>query len=290
MKNIIRKSCYAMLVFELFTSSVFSQTVPATRKIVDVSQNNPAGTYTSSSFALEGYSRIKGMIILNGGSGTTPAAHLNQTLGTTTPYWFGTNTVSFHYDGTYWKGETDIPILGRYGRLIVGSFGDSTNWQGYLYVANEHGNRFIEAQGNATVNNVRLSYFKDTFSDTYGIVVERFNAYNLGTATGFIYDDTPGSTTTSGSVAIRGFNKKDVSISINSIVDGTVTIRVQGQVGSTTIWANIVDVELGSATTYLLSIADENPWNIRVGLNKTGTSTGTASVTINETYSTKINN
>lgn len=288
MKNIIQKIYCVAIVFGLFIPSAFSQTIPTTRKVVDVSQNSPSGTYTGSSFALEGYSRIKGAIIFNGGTGTTPVAHLSQMLGTATPFWFGTNTVSFRHNGAYWIGETDIPILGKYAKLIVGNFGNSTNWQGYLYVTNERGNRFVEAQDNITINNVRLSYFKDTYTDTYGIAADRFSAYNLATATGFVYDDTGGAGTTSGSVAIRGFNKKDISISINSIVDGTVTIRVQGQVGSTTIWANIVDVVLGSATTHFLPIGDENPWNIRTGLNKTGN--GTASVTINETYSTKINN
>lgn len=285
MKNIIQKICCTIFVSVLLISSAFSQTVPTTRKIVDVSQNNPTGTYTSSSFALEGYTRIKGMIILNGGSGTTPIAHFNQTLGTSTPFWFGTDTVSFHYDGTYWKGEVNMPVLGKYGKLIVGNFGNTTNWQGYLYTASEYGDRFIEAQSSTTVNNVRLTYFVDKYSDTYGVVADRFNSYNLGTASGYIYDDTGGTGTQSGSVAIRGFNINEINININSIVDGTVTIRAQQQIGTTTFWSNLVDVSLGSATSYSISLV-EHPWNVRIGLNKTAD--GTASVSIVESYSTKI--
>ena len=112
MKNIIYKICFVMFICS-FTSAVFSQT-NLTRQILYVSQSNPSGTYTSNSFALQNYSRIKGMIILNGGSGTTPIAHLNQQLSTSTAFWFGTNTVSLHYDGTYWKGEVDVTILGKY--------------------------------------------------------------------------------------------------------------------------------------------------------------------------------
>lgn len=285
MKNIIWRICYVIFIFNLFISSAFSQTVPSTKKILDVSQDSPTGTYTSSGFSLQNYSRIKGMIILNGGSGTTPVVHLNQQIATSTPFWFGTDTVSMRYDGTYWKGEVNIPILGKYGRLIVGNFGNTTNWQGYMYATNEQGQRFIEAQRSETVNNVRLTYFVDKYSDTYGVSADRFNSYNLGTNTGYIYDDTGGSGALNGSVAIRGFDINEIAIIINSIVDGTVTIRVQEQVGTTTFWANLVDVELGSATSYSISLV-EKPWNIRVGLNKTAD--GTASVSIVESYSTKI--
>lgn len=285
MKNIIQKIWYAALVFVLFAPSVFSDTIPTTRKLADVSQDNPTGTYTAGSFALQDFTRIKGVIVLNGGSGTTPIAHINQIIATGTPFWFGTNTVSFHYDGTYWKGEVNIPILGKYGRLIVGNFGNTTNWQAYLYATNESGDRFIEAQRSETINNVRLTYFVDKYSDTYGVAADRFNSYNLATATGYVYDDTGGAGTQSGSVAIRGFDINEVNVIINSIVDGTVTIRVQQQVGTTTFWSNVVDVLLGSATSYSISLV-EKPWNIRIGLNKTAD--GTASVSIVESYSTKI--
>ena len=179
-----------------------------------------------------------------------------------------------------------MPVLGKYGRLIVGNFGNTTNWQGYLYVTNESGNRFVEAQQNVTINNVRLTYFVDKYSDTYGVSADRFNSYNLATATGYVYDDTGGAGSQSGSVAIRGFDINEIAIIINSIVDGTVTIRVQEQLGTTTFWADIVEVELGSATSHTISL-EEKSWNVRVGLNKTGN--GTASVSVAEAYSTKIN-
>ena len=224
---------------------------------------------------------------MDSSSDTTPIAHLNQIIATATAFWFGTNTVSFHYDGTYWKGEVNIPVLGKYARLIVGNFNNATNWQSYLYVTNESGDRFVEAQRSEIVNNVRLTYFVDKYTDIYGVVVDRFNSYNLEPASGYVYDDTGGSGTLSGSVAIRGFDTNEISIIINSIVDGTVTIRIQEQVGSTTFWSNVADIELGSATSYSLSL-DESPWNVRIGLNKTAT--GIASVSIIESYSTKINN
>lgn len=281
----IKSLVWFVLFVGLFVSSALAQTDFLTKKLIDVSQNNPTGTYTSGSFSLQGCSRIKGAIVLNSGSGTTPTISLNQTIATSTPFWFGTNTTSFHYNGTYWYGEIDIPILGKYGRLIVGNFGDSTNWQGYLYATNEYGDKFIEAQRNETVNNVRLTYFVDKYSDTYGVSADRFNSYNLGTAAGYVYDDTGGSGTSSGSVAIRGFDMIEITININSIVAGTVTIRIQEQVGTTTFWSNIADIVLGSATSYSLSL-DERPWSVRIGLNKTGN--GTASVSVAESYSTKI--
>lgn len=286
MKNITQKICHTIFIFVLLVFLSTFVMAQATKTFIDVSQNNPTGTYTSGSFALKDYSRIKGAIVLNGGSGTTPLAHINQTIATTTAFWFGTNTVSFHYDGTYWKGEVDVPILGKYARLIVGGFGDATNWQTYLYVTNQSGDRFVEAQRSEVVNNVRLTYFVDKYSNTHGVVADRYNTYNLGTASGYIYDDTGGAGTQSGSVAIRGFDTNEVNIIVNSIVDGTVTIRVQQQVGTTTFWSNVVDVVLGSATSYSISLV-EKPWNVRVGLNKTAD--GTASVSIVESYSTKIN-
>lgn len=289
MKNIIWNyvwNCYIIIVFILFASSAFSESISSTRKILDVDQNNPSGTYTSSGFSLQNYSRIRGMIISNGGSDTTPVVHLNQQISTSTVFWFGTHTVSMRYDGTYWKGEVNVPILGKYGRLIVGGFGNATNWQGYMYTTNEQGDRFVEAQKNETVNNVRLTYFVNKYLNTYGVAVDRFSLYNLGTASGFVYDDTGGSGTSSGSVAIQGYDINEIAIIVNSIVDGTVTIRVQEQIGTTTFWANVADVELGSATSYTIPLA-EKPWNVRVGLNKTAN--GTASVSTSESYSTKIN-
>lgn len=106
-----------------------------TQTLVATSTTNPTGTFTSELKTLEGFSRMKGLIVINSDAGDSPASYINQAVDASSAIagtWHSTDTVSFVRSGSLWKGEIDFSIFGGYAKLTIGNFGTATfnkvNW------------------------------------------------------------------------------------------------------------------------------------------------------------------
>lgn len=91
------------------------------------SQTNPTGTYTSSVQILEGWTRMKGLVVLD--STGTPTSRINQATDATSVLastWYGTDTIHFVKEGNTWVGRIDFGIYGRYGQLTIGNRAGAT--------------------------------------------------------------------------------------------------------------------------------------------------------------------
>ena len=137
----------------------------------------------------------------------------------------------------------------------------------------------IFADGTATVNGVNLTIIENEV--TYTVRVERFNAHALGTSGTYVYNNSGGTSSTSGSIYTLPYEYKSASIKITNTAADTITVRPEYQVGTTSFWIN------GSTTTFVgtqtgfLKITD-TVTNSRWGLIKNGTNT--AEVTFFDEY------
>lgn len=95
--------------------------------------------YTSKIQTVEGYTRMRGMIITDGSAAPT-LCYINQLAGgTNTAVWHGTDTVAFVQTGSIWRGEIDFPVFGRFVRAKVGGFGNATFFSMNWFITNNEG-------------------------------------------------------------------------------------------------------------------------------------------------------
>lgn len=94
---------------------------------------NPTGTYTTDINLLDGFTQMRGIVVVN--SQNSPTASIVQAVdkdSALTNAWHGTDTISFEQSGSIWRGVINVKVFGKYGRLSVGSFGTATfskiNW------------------------------------------------------------------------------------------------------------------------------------------------------------------
>lgn len=130
------------VVFSLLVLIKPLYALPNTQSLLATSTTNPTGTFTSGMKILEGYSRMKGLIVINSDAGNTPVARVNQAVDASSAIvetWHSTDTVSFTRSGSIWKGEIDVSIFGGYGYLTIGNFGTATfnkvNWYASIETA-----------------------------------------------------------------------------------------------------------------------------------------------------------
>lgn len=97
---------------------------------------NPTSTYSSPIVTIEQFSGMRGIIVVDGNG--TPTAYLNQSSESNNALannWHSTHTVSFLNTGSVWRGEFNVPVLGRYAHLSVSGFSGATynsvNWYGF---------------------------------------------------------------------------------------------------------------------------------------------------------------
>lgn len=114
-----------------------------------------------------------------------------------------------------------------------------------------------------------------------GVIVQRWDAYPLGTSGTYIYNDSGSSTSNAGSIRVEGYEFKYAGINITNTPADTVTIRPEYRVGTTSFWIN------GSATTFVGTqtgrLVETNPASdMRWGAIKNGTNT--AALTFFEVY------
>ena len=114
-----------------------------------------------------------------------------------------------------------------------------------------------------------------------GVVVQRWDAYPLGTSGTYVYNKYGSTTSNAGSIMVEGFDFKYASINITNTAADTITIRPEYRIGTTSFWIN------GSTTTFVGTqtgrLVEENPTtDIRWGAIKNGTNT--ADVTFFEVY------
>lgn len=134
---------YTLGIFNIFVSFEFVYAVTSnTQSLLATSTTNPSGTFTSGIKILEGYSRMKGLIVINSDVSGTPTARINQAIDEVSAIagtWHGTNTITFTRSDILWKGEIDFSIFGAYANLTIGNFGTATfnkvNWYASLETA-----------------------------------------------------------------------------------------------------------------------------------------------------------
>lgn len=121
------------IIFLLSSQICYGASTNFTLTLVGTTTTNPTGTSTSAIKLIEGYSRMKGWIVVN--SSSSPYARINQAVDATsasTGLWHGTTTISWTSTGGFWRGEIDDPIFGQYAQLVIGTFGTATfnkvNW------------------------------------------------------------------------------------------------------------------------------------------------------------------
>lgn len=114
---------------------------------------------------------------------------------------------------------------------------------------------------------------KLTYIDRNGLtgkVVQRWDAYTLGTTGTYVYNDSGSTTSNAGSIMVEGYEFKYASVNITNTDDGTVTIRPEYRIGTTSFWVNGSVTTFGGTKTGRLVETDPTT-DIRWGAIKSGT-------------------
>ena len=140
-----------------------------TQTLVATSTTNPTGTFTSGLKILEGFSRMKGLIVINSDANDSPVSYVNQAVDASSAVagtWHSTDTVSFARSGNLWKGEIDFSIFGGYAKLTIGNFGTATfnkvNWYASIETS-------VSTTVNTSVTGTVTASVPTTTSVTHGI-------------------------------------------------------------------------------------------------------------------------
>ena len=195
----------------LFEHKAYS--ISNTQILLATSTTNPTGTYSSGIKTLEGYSRMKGLIVIN--SNNSPAAYINQAVDAQSALdgtWHSTDTVTFAQSGSLWKGEIDISIFGGFANLTIGSFGTATfnkvNW----YAS-------IETSVSTTVNTSVVGTVTATAITTTSVT---YNIITVGT-------------TSTQLLASNSSRHNLLVINIGTVTDGYYMLAATATVGSGTV-------------------------------------------------------
>ena len=114
-------------------------------------------------------------------------------------------------------------------------------------------------------------------SKAFGFNVDHFDGYAMGTGTE-IFNDANGTSTSAGKTSIQGYLYHTWFFNSTSTDAGVYTVKEYVQIGSSSTWLTLstntvtgTGTVLGTATTSMYD-------NYRIGVNKTGTTTGAVEV------------
>lgn len=109
--------------------------------------------------------------------------------------------------------------------------------------------------------------------------IYRFQSYSTSTSTE-VFNNLGSTTTYAGMVYVAGYDDKHVDIIQNCLAAGTTTYKLYTAVGTPTVWANTLTIELYGTTTYSLPIIEKSE-HMRWGISNDGNG---AIVTLREMY------
>lgn len=156
--------------------------------------------YTSKVQTVEGYTRMRGLIITDGVAAPT-SCYINQLAGgTNTAVWHGTDTVAFVQTGSIWRGEIDFPVFGRFVRAKVGGFGNATFFSMNWFITNNEGRdlatKWIDQV--TTVGTITVQLAPQSSSRKYVLIVNEGATNDV-----YISGNTPIATSTAGIIVAK---------------------------------------------------------------------------------------
>lgn len=240
------------MIFFLLISIKSLYAISNTQSLLATSTTNPSGTFSSGIKILEGYSRMKGLIVINSDASDTPIARINQAVDASSANagtWHSTDTVSFTRSSILWRGEIDLSIFGGYANLTIGNFGTATfnkvNWYASIEtsvstsistivtgtvtaskssISSATNNSFVVGEGTSTV------VLSTNTSRKYFLIV------NYGTQTNAFYQLASTATKGSGTPLYKSGGNRESNfeegiytgaISVIADTNGTTTITVE---------------------------------------------------------------
>lgn len=187
-----------------------------------------SGTYTSKVQNIEGYTRVKGLIITDGSAAPTLCTINQLAGGTNTSVWHGTDTVVFTQSGALWRGEIDFPTFGRFIRTIVGGFGTATFFSMNLFSSEggrDMGSTWLDTV--TTVGTTTIELAPQSSARKYILIL------NEGTSTDcYISGNTPFNPNTDGILlkSNNGYWSDERGVYYNAIYgitkSGTTSVRI----------------------------------------------------------------
>lgn len=204
------------------------RTSPSTGSVTTKYGQFTNNTYTSNVQNLEGYTRLKGLIVSDLAS--PGATYFNQLAGgTDTANWHGTDTVNYVQIGNIFRGEVDIPIWGRYGKLTINGFGTASFASVNLYISNESISetavKWLESA--VTVGTTTIQLAPQSSSRKYLLIVNDGTSNDL-----YISGSTPITPSTGGLPVFKnnGFWSDDSGLYYDKVygvtLSGTTSVRI----------------------------------------------------------------
>lgn len=187
------------------------------------------GNYVSKIQNMEGFARLKGLIITDGTAAPT-TSYINQSAGgTSTTVWHGTDTVTYVQTGNLWRGEIDFPIFGRFARITIGGFGNATFFSVNFFITNNDGRdigvKWLDSV--TTIGTTTAQLAPQSSSRKYILIV------NEGTANDcYISGNNPVVPANSGILVAKnnGYWEESKGVFYDAIygvtINGTTTIRI----------------------------------------------------------------
>ncbi len=118
------------------------------------------------------------------------------------------------------------------------------------------------------------------YREVLKIHAEWFTAYDPEDTVNYVYNESAGTSTTSGALDNSWiFDKGTVLVDIPTFGTGTVTVRIEGKTEGSSVWANVYTKAYTAATTIAEAFNIVSYWDqIRVGLLVTGSAVDSVSV------------
>lgn len=135
-----------------------------------------------------------------------------------------------------------------------------------------------------SINNDITYILPDEHDNAYGYYIKRFNAYSVGTGNAYVYNDSGGTSTSAGTIKIRGMTSKSIHVETTNMQDaGTITVGLFMANGTTTptSWVTISETVYSGTQTGSIAATQSHDY-ARIGIKRSGTST--ADITVKETY------
>lgn len=129
----------------------------------------------------------------------------------------------------------------------------------------------IFASGTQTVNGIPLEDID--YGNAKGVRALHFTGYTFGTTA--VYNESGATSTTSGMVAVGQYTDKSVGIRLTNISGGgTLTVKINEYIGTTTFPFEAVTINLGTTSTHYAIPISEYCEHLSIsGVTSTGTIT-----------------
>lgn len=118
------------------------------------------------------------------------------------------------------------------------------------------------------------------YGDVYTKEATRFNSFDISNVVGtgtYIYNESNGTSSSAGSVNVKGLSSINEMLYVHSLSGGTITASVQFGIGSNTIWYESVTYNFTATATCNFCPISEECDRVRVGWKKSVLGSATVS-------------